>query len=125
MVRYQKPPKSWEIQFCRSYSELTECRATTRGAFDPLIDNVSFNNFEVKTSSLGVHVGRGIFTKVDIPMHNFVMLETAVHNVQFPPFTHELIENTLDVYEEMAEELQVVADYMEGYGYENDVMVGG
>jgi hypothetical protein len=62
--------------------------------FDPNIPNVIRSSFEVKTSSLGKNVGRGLYTKVDIQEGSYLMQEVAVHQLKFSVQSHSIIEST-------------------------------
>lgn len=96
--RYVRPPKSWESLFCSFPENRRKC--AYMNGFDPSIPNVMRSSFEVKTSSLGKNVGRGLFTKVDIQEGSYLMQEVAVHQVKFSVQSHSIIKSTKKLIEE-------------------------
>lgn len=115
MKSYQVPPKSWETVHCRQTPMPEECG--TRYDFDPNTPNFPSSIFDVKTSSLGEHVGRGVFATVDIPQGALIGQELAGNEVQFSPRSVEIIENMMEAYEGNTS-TSCLYNYFEGYGFE-------
>jgi hypothetical protein len=81
LQRYNRPPKAWESLYCSFSDNRRECQYCN--GFDPEVPNISHESFEVKTSSLGINAGRGLFTKVDIAAGSYFMQETSVNLIRF------------------------------------------
>jgi len=95
LSRQSKPSKVWESLYCNDDAHKAQC-AFLNG-FDPSIPNVNKSQLEVKISSLGSNVGRGLFTKVDISAGSFMLLEQMASYVIFKPYMMEHIELTNDL----------------------------
>jgi hypothetical protein len=61
--RHNRHPKAWESLYC-SIPEHKHIYKYLNG-YDPEVPNIPREPFEVRTRSIGKHVGRGLFTKVD------------------------------------------------------------
>lgn len=68
--------------------------------FDPNIPNVMRSSFEVKTSSLGKNVGRGLYTKVNIQEGSYLMQEVTVHQLKFSVQSYSIIKSTENLINE-------------------------
>eukprot|EP00957_Ditylum_brightwellii_P202014 15328197-Ditylum_brightwellii.AAC.1 len=66
MMTYQTPHKAFETKYCRSKPAPQGCSETSKG-FSKSRPNAPVSSFEVKTSQVGDHAGRGVFATVDIP----------------------------------------------------------
>jgi hypothetical protein len=100
--RYNRPPKSWESLFCSFSDNERECRYFN--GFDPKVPNIPRNAFEVKPSSVGENVGRGLFTKVDIVKGSYFMQEVSVHQIKFSVQSVSVIYDTREMLQEIYEE---------------------
>mmetsp|Transcript_10682 Transcript_10682/g.15423 ORF Transcript_10682/g.15423 Transcript_10682/m.15423 type:complete len:549 (+) Transcript_10682:43-1689(+) len=147
LQRYNRPPKSWESLFCSFPNKKRECGYMS--GFDPAVPNVKRESFEVKPSSIGKHVGRGMFTKVDIVEGSYIMQEVTVQQVRFSVQSYAAIFNVknllLDHYNITDDEdendidfdykgwyginggkmfeIDSLVTYMDGYGYDIDIYV--
>jgi len=140
--RYTRPHKAWENLFCSFPENKREC--SYLNGFDPSVPNVPREAFEVKPSSIGKNVGRGLFTKVDIVEGSYFMQEVAVHQVIFSVQSVAVILKTkqllLELYNETAfldlqdyaahlthqknkYEIDSLLTYMDGYGYDDITFV--
>jgi hypothetical protein len=79
--RYNRPPKAWESLYCSFPEHKRVCKYLN--GYDPEVPNIPRESFEVRTSSIGKHVGRGLFTKVDIAEGSYFMQEVSIHQVKF------------------------------------------
>jgi hypothetical protein len=143
LKRYTRPHKAWQSLYCSFPENSRECSYID--GFDPDILNIGREAFEVKPSSIGEHVGRGIFTKVDIPEGSYIMQEVAVHQVKFSVqstaialkakllllklFQDAVVENMFDYglqleVQNHKYEIDSILAYMEGYGYDDDCIYG-
>lgn len=127
MNRYRNPNKAWEAIVCSNHphnnQQPIECQ-TLRG-FDPFIPNVYRNDFEVRTSSLGPHVGLGLFTKIPIQAPSYIMQDVTIHTVSFPPITAMYIEDVIDDFishKNFVGELLKILGYAYGYGFQSDAL---
>jgi hypothetical protein len=139
LQRYTRPSKAWENLFCSFPENKRECRY--KNGFDPAVPNIPSEAFEVKQSSIGLNVGRGVFTKVDIAEGSYFMQETAVHRVKFSVQSFSVILKTKDMmleidckssfngiyYGEIEEqehgyEIDSVISFMDGYGEDDDTL---
>jgi len=112
---YQVPPKSWETVYCRQTPVPKGCSLTY--SFDPRVPHFPSSIFEVKTSSLGEHVGRGVFVAVDIPRGALMGQELAGNEVHFPPRSLDIIENMMEA-DDSDDSTLCLYNYVEGYGYD-------
>lgn len=117
MLTYQFPSKPIEVVFCRGHPHIKECREGH--GFDPERLNVPLSSLEVKQSSLGERVGRGVFATIDIPQQSYVGLEKLIPIVYGNPQTYDLMgmwefhnETIYNYYR--GEHLEV---YTHGYGH--------
>jgi hypothetical protein len=100
--RYNRPPKSWESLFCSFSDNERECRYFN--GFDPKVPNVPRDAFEVKPSSVGENVGRGLFTKVDIVKGSYFMQEVSVHQIKFSVQSVSVMYDTREMLQELYED---------------------
>ena len=89
MVGYQYPSRVVENVFCRQIPTPPYC--DNAHGFDPYVSNVRLSSLEVKTSLIP-NAGRGVFTKIDIPMGSYLGLEEVSNNVVVMPETVHLIQ---------------------------------
>lgn len=99
LQKYIRPPKSWESLFCSFPEHKRKCQYMN--GFDPNVPNVMRTSFEVKTSSLGKNIGRGLFTKVDIQEGSYLMQEVAVHQLKFSVQSYSAIFSTKQMLQEL------------------------
>lgn len=85
MQSYAYPSRASEVVFCRGNPDSTHCK--DGHGFDPERPHIPSSQLEVKMSSEGENVGRGLFAKVDIPEYSYVALDQAVHPVHIEPDT--------------------------------------
>jgi len=126
MQLYRNHPKSWDSMFCRRRSRLDQIpvECGMQNGFDPAIPNIYRADFELKVSSLGKHVGFGLFPKVNISAPAYLMQDVGVHTVHFPPCTIETIDDLLSADEIVLEKLFQVLGYLYGYGWQSDALGG-
>jgi hypothetical protein len=120
MVSYQVPPKAMEIVYCRQDPTPEECEDGYH-TYDPEEPNIPIDSFEVKMSEEGEHVGRGVFTKVDIPEDAYLSAETSCYPVRFLPNTKEMIETLVTQFNDTR--LVTLDAYMSGYGFNSQSLV--
>jgi hypothetical protein len=89
-ARQAKPSKVWESIYCSASDQYykhkhhqDQCQFFN--GFNPLTQNVGKAQLEVKPSSLGPAVGRGLFSKDNIPAGSFMLLGHMAHYVIFKP----------------------------------------
>lgn len=121
MLVYQRPSKRVETVFCRRVPTPFECTYDSLGfGFEPRRPNIDMSHFEVRMSLAGEKAGRGLFSKVDIPVGTFLSIEQVPHSVYFPPGTYELINEMVDFLEDsfgMFHHFDMFDYYMSGYGF--------
>lgn len=88
MQSYAYPSRASEVVFCRGNPDNMFCR--NGHGFDPTRLNLPESLLEVRQSSLGEDVGRGVFTTKDIPLHSYLALDQVVHPVYISPAAHDL-----------------------------------
>ena len=130
--RAEKPHKSWEFITCMLNQDDSDCELYN--GFDPYIPNVYREFIEVKQSSIGPHVGRGVFTTVDIEQGSYLMMEIQVHQIKFDVRAtativklSEFLEESLkreDVEHDSEMNINSILNYMDGYGYDCDLYGG-
>jgi len=130
--RAEKPHKSWESITCILNQDDSDCEMYN--GFDPYIPNVYREFIEVKQSSIGPHVGRGVFTTVDIEQGSYLMMEIQVHQIKFDVRAtativklSEFLEGSLkreDVEHDSEMNIDSILNYMDGYGYDCDLYGG-
>ena len=74
MSLLEYPSKHSELEFCRRYPLLYDCRRGGSG-FDPHKLNIKLEHLTVGKSRQGEHAGRGVFTLVDIPKKSYIGAE--------------------------------------------------
>jgi hypothetical protein len=89
MVSYQYPTKNSEVVFCRRQPMPDGCEVGH--GFDLDRVNIPIDALEVKKSTLGENVGRGVFATMDIPKLSYVGLEKLVQIVYIDPSAYALI----------------------------------
>jgi hypothetical protein len=99
LMRYNRPPKSWESLFCSFPRNKRQCKYMT--GFDPSLPNIYHHEFEVRPSLLGENAGHGLLAKVDIVEGSYCMLEVFVHLVRFSVYSIELASNTREMLNEL------------------------
>jgi hypothetical protein len=86
------------------------------------------DSFEVKQSSLGPQVGRGVFATVDIPKGAYFMPEMAKNSIKFDIQAVGAISEVGDALKEKFEEtftsdaamkVDSITHFMDGYGYDS------
>ena len=90
MQGYQYPSRSEEVVYCRTKPDAFGCNLGH--GIDPLINEVSASDLEVKASTVQKNV-LGVFTKVDIPEKSYMAVKEQTKDIYFPPSTYELIQN--------------------------------
>jgi len=88
MVRARYPSRQSADSFCNRYrhrivDEDDDWEVICEVGLDPYIPNLPAENFYVATSTVGEHVGRGVFTKVDLTEVVYLMAEKSAHDVIF------------------------------------------
>jgi hypothetical protein len=68
------------------------------------VPNVPRDAFEVKPSSVGENVGRGLFTKVDIVKGSYFMQEVSVHQIKFSVQSVSVMYDTREMLQELYED---------------------
>jgi len=111
MVSYQVPPKAMETVYCRQEPRPEECEVAWHN-YDTDCPNFPISSFEVKMSKEGELAGRGIFTKVDIPVDAYLSAETGCHPVSFMPRTKALIEDIHEMEGNVSKRINPVEVYM-------------
>lgn len=114
MKGYQVPHRVFQTIFCRQHATSAICESGTENRKD-----VSESNLEVKMSSIGDGSGRGVFTKINIERGMTIGRESSANPLIFPPSTTSLIVDNRD----KIEGLDVVYDYMDGYGWQTEAFV--
>eukprot|EP00588_Corethron_pennatum_P003399 CAMPEP_0194292986 /NCGR_PEP_ID=MMETSP0169-20130528/46881_1 /TAXON_ID=218684 /ORGANISM="Corethron pennatum, Strain L29A3" /LENGTH=485 /DNA_ID=CAMNT_0039041333 /DNA_START=664 /DNA_END=2117 /DNA_ORIENTATION=- len=115
MARFQIPHKIWENSFCAKGSrQHFECKSM-RG-ISSNIKNIPADMFEIKMSTLGKAVGRGVFAKALIPKDSLIMQEQNKDSVHFPLESLYTIEK-LSSIRESKNQYKELKDYYDGYGY--------
>lgn len=116
MQSYSHPSRASEVVFCRANPDSFYCK--DGHGFDPERPNIPDSMLEVKKSSTGENVGRGVFVKQDVPEYSYIALDEVVHPVHIQP-------GTVEVVRKMVYELedggfysgQIVLDYANFYGH--------
>lgn len=121
LLLYQRPTKRVETVFCRRIPTPFECTYDSFGfGFEPRRPNIDLSHFEVRMSLAGEKAGRGLFSKVDIPVGTFLSIEQVPHSVYFPPGTYKLIDEMVDFLEDsygVFHHFNMLDYYMSGYGF--------
>jgi hypothetical protein len=125
-----KMHKSWEVLNC-----VDEAQCKMYNGLDPFTPNASRDDFEIKQSSIGDFVGRGVFAKVDIPKGAYVMQEKSVNNIAFGLQGTQCIYDLQEMWYEwkhgvdfetgekdrLPHPVSALTIYMEGYGYDSSI----
>ena len=90
MESYRHPSKNSEVVFCRRQPMPDGCDEAGHG-FDLDRINIPMDALEVKMSTLGDNVGRGVFATMDIPRLSYVGLEKLVNIVYIDPSAYAVI----------------------------------
>mmetsp|Transcript_17156 Transcript_17156/g.38634 ORF Transcript_17156/g.38634 Transcript_17156/m.38634 type:complete len:540 (-) Transcript_17156:1127-2746(-) len=109
MLSYQVPHKVWENRVCGGQLPPLEC--TTMRGINPRVTNYSMNRFEVKNSSMGENVGRGIFAKEYIPKGSLIMQEKGKESIHVTGTTL----NTIDRLYYAVEKANIKNDILPNY----------
>jgi len=115
MSSYQVPSRTVQNVFCRRQPTPLSC-LNDEYIYNPERPTAPVSLLEVKTSSLGENAGRGLFAKVHIAPDTYLGGETAAHPVHFSPTTYELIFKLYDTCD-YTKELEILAYYMDSYGF--------
>ena len=83
MQSYRYPSKGSEVAFCRLRPQLEDCK--NGHGFDPELRDIPLTSLEVKTSSLGENVGRGVFAKERIPQNSYIGLAKLINSIYINP----------------------------------------
>ena len=89
MMSYRYPSKNSEAVFCRRQPMPNGCE--DGHGFDLDRINIPIDALEVKKSTLGENVGRGVFATMDIPRLAYVGLEKLVQTVYIEPSAYAVI----------------------------------
>uniref|UniRef100_A0A7S2HCC7 PABS domain-containing protein n=1 Tax=Helicotheca tamesis TaxID=374047 RepID=A0A7S2HCC7_9STRA len=115
MMSFQVPNKGFETVYCRSHPTPEGCK--NEGVFyTASYTNTKISSFEVKTSEIGEHAGRGVFAKVDIPKGSRIALDESVKSIYAAPSTVDLAFTFLKEFDE-AQDLNAATAYLYGYGF--------
>ena len=117
MQTYHFPSKGSEATFCRHAPNVTDCKAGH--GFDPTRMNLPLSALFVNQSSLGENAGRGVFARMDIPLHSYVGLDKLVPHIQMGVHTLDLI-SSWEKYMPVVHEFYFSEDlyiYTHGYGH--------
>mmetsp|Transcript_10490 Transcript_10490/g.19193 ORF Transcript_10490/g.19193 Transcript_10490/m.19193 type:complete len:608 (+) Transcript_10490:2-1825(+) len=127
-IRY--PSKHSAVQFCSPWSiQINEDAADVcnehggQHGYDPEFPNYSMqDNFQVSKSQVGDHAGRGVFTKVDIPLPgSYIALENSVQSVMMEWRTTELHNDMIEHIPIHAKSQgRIVFVFAEAYGYSQE-----
>lgn len=79
MQSFYYPGKFIETVWCRDSPDSRYCKEGH--GFDPERENLPLSTLDVRESSIGVHAGKGVFAKVDIPRDSYVGLKEQVSGV--------------------------------------------
>ena len=116
MQSYSHPSRASEVVYCRANPESIYCK--NGHGFDPERPNIPASDLEVKESSAGENVGRGLFTKVKIPKDSYVALDQVVHPVHIEPDTTTIALAMRDKLEHGEDYPgQIVMTYGANYGH--------
>jgi len=118
MQTYQYPSRAVEVVFCRTMPEAFGCNR--EHGIDPGIKDVPVSDLEVKPSNIQ-NAGRGVFTKVDIPVGTYIAVAEQTKNIYFPPSTYELIRNFTK--HPAGAEHAFFETFLRGYGFGNHYFV--
>jgi hypothetical protein len=122
MMSYRYPSRRSETLFCDYHGELEEC--DEGHGFDPFVENIPMELFQVRKSQLGEHAGRGLFATVDIPADTYLALESSIHEVICSSECETIIFDTMfeqhSIYSLGAFAL---VGFFDGYGYSSQTKV--
>ena len=88
MKYFRYPSKGSEVAFCRLRPDVKDCKSGQ--GFDPERYNIPMSSLEVKTSSLGENVGRGVFAKRHIPQNSYIGLEKLIPPIYVSPYAYDI-----------------------------------
>jgi len=112
MQTFYFPSKQIAVIYCRDNPNSKDCKEGH--GFDPERLNLPLSTLEVRQSSIGEQVGRGIFARVDIPRESYVGLEKLIPFVSGDPHTYDII---LKLYNLTDYDWGSALDtYIQGYG---------
>lgn len=121
MMSYRYPSKNSEAVFCRRQPMPDGCQ--DGHGFDLDRVNIPITALEVRKSSLGENVGRGVFATMDIPRVSYVGLAQLVHTVYIDPSAYAVIrsfDNHDILYYDRAE---ILERYASAYGHSFSYLV--
>mmetsp|Transcript_37508 Transcript_37508/g.54881 ORF Transcript_37508/g.54881 Transcript_37508/m.54881 type:complete len:283 (-) Transcript_37508:293-1141(-) len=120
MMTYQTPHKAQEVVYCRNKPMPAGCDEATHG-FSKSRPNAPISSFEVKTSQVGDHAGRGVFATVDIPKGAHIGVDQSMTAINVTPTTYGMICSHAEEYDEVGGSLDAVVEYLWGYGVESNL----
>jgi hypothetical protein len=88
MKSFRYPSKGSEVAFCRLRPDVKDCK--NGHGFDPERHNIPMSSLEVKTSSLGENVGRGVFAKRHIPQNSYIGLDKLIPPIYVSPYAYDI-----------------------------------
>ena len=114
---YKVPSKSWQYfgSVVKTYSSDKEFF----DGFQKVATHFTSDKFEVKNSTLGNQVGRGVFALVPISKGALLMQENAGNDVIVKTTTYEKMHDLVETLPQ-ASYLNAILNYVEGYGFETD-----
>jgi SET domain len=129
MLSLRYPSKHSAVRFCGPNGnylddgddELDEICDKDGHGYDPFTANIPVTDLFLEKSQAGVHAGRGVFTKVDIPADTYIGLETTIHSVMYEWTTTELHGDMMDFVPEYANSKgRIIFVFAEAYGYSQE-----
>lgn len=108
MKQYQVPSRAWQKMQCKQTPTPLQCTefGSINSGFYPNAPHFPSSVLEVKASSMGENVGRGIFATVDIPKGALIGQELAGYEVYFSPLASGVL---------YSHKISSFIEYIEGY----------
>ena len=116
LENYKVPSKIWQLGYIES-SKLS-CNDVYDG-FQKFKIHFNSSNFEVKMSSKGSQVGRGVFALVDIPKGSLIMQEYAGRDIFLSTGSDKIMQRLIKT-SPATTSLNAILNYVDGYGFDTD-----